>query len=215
MSLGFDTWNLPPLDFGMTKPSSFSRASPGIGWEEQSSVEYGLDWFLRFLRRILHPLVKEMLLLLHPGLPPGAGFVRSFGGARESRANVPTCVFTRGIAGCPREATPPCCGKQPLGVTSTWREEKSLGKSVFEGVQGAAWEMSVLLGWMKQEKPMEEIENVIFDETNCCLTPVDKCLLQSTFQELFSPQFGISKCLLLVPQEHHQCSAGELEENLE
>lgn len=37
-----------------------------------------------------------------------------------------------GIAGCPRQATHPCCGKQPLGVTSTRREEKSLGKCVFE-----------------------------------------------------------------------------------
>lgn len=51
--------------------------------------------------------------------------------------------------------------------------------------------------------------------------PVENCILQSPFRELFSSQFGIFKGLLLVPNKHQVLSstvAGELgkclEENL-
>lgn len=60
---------------GTTKTSGFSKASLGIGWKEQFSMEYVMNWFLfisliehelNFIMGILHPLAQVLCVLCSP-----------------------------------------------------------------------------------------------------------------------------------------------------
>lgn len=77
------------------------------------------------------------------------------------------------------------------------------------------WEASAQRG----EPARETHREICWAPCSLPLFSVDSCLLQSTFQELFSSQFGIFERLLFVPNEHHQVLSstvtGELEKCLE